>query len=34
MSALENVVIGAGRPGNMLIGEGGDDALTSARCRP
>ncbi|MBQ8102057.1 MAG: branched-chain amino acid ABC transporter ATP-binding protein/permease [Afipia sp.] len=28
MSALENVVIGAERPGNTLIGEGGQDALT------
>jgi branched-chain amino acid transport system permease protein len=27
MSALENVVIGAERPGNLLIGKGGDDAL-------
>jgi branched-chain amino acid transport system permease protein len=33
MTALENVVIGAERPGNTLIGEGGDAALTSARCR-
>ena len=31
MTALENVVIGAERPGNTLIGEGGDDALTDAR---
>jgi branched-chain amino acid transport system permease protein len=28
MTALENVEIGAERPGNSLIGEGGDDALT------
>ncbi|NGX95226.1 MAG: branched-chain amino acid ABC transporter ATP-binding protein/permease [Candidatus Afipia apatlaquensis] len=28
MTALENVVIGAERPGNTLIGEGGQDALT------
>lgn len=28
MSALENVVIGAERPGNTLIGKGGQDALT------
>ena len=28
MTALENVVIGAERPGNTLIGAGGDDALT------
>ena len=28
MTALENVVIGAERPGNTLIGEGGHDALT------
>jgi len=28
MTALENVVIGAERPGNTLIGEGGADALT------
>ncbi|WP_375415352.1 ATP-binding cassette domain-containing protein [uncultured Bradyrhizobium sp.] len=28
MTALENVEIGAERPGNMLIGGGGDDALT------
>ena len=28
MTALENVVIGAERPGNTLIGEGGDAALT------
>jgi branched-chain amino acid transport system permease protein len=28
MTALENVEIGAERPGNTLIGEGGDDALT------
>jgi branched-chain amino acid transport system permease protein len=28
MTALENVEIGAERPGNNLIGEGGDDALT------
>ena len=28
MTALENVVIGAGRPGNTLIGETGDDALS------
>ena len=28
MTALENVVIGAERPGNTLIGKGGDDALT------
>lgn len=28
MTALENVVIGAERPGNKLIGEGGADALT------
>jgi branched-chain amino acid transport system permease protein len=27
MTALENVVIGAERPGNTLIGEGGQDAL-------
>jgi branched-chain amino acid transport system permease protein len=27
MTAMENVVIGAERPGNRLIGEGGDDAL-------
>jgi branched-chain amino acid transport system permease protein len=27
MTALENVVIGAERPGNTLIGAGGDDAL-------
>jgi branched-chain amino acid transport system permease protein len=27
MTALENVVIGAERPGNTLIGSGGDDAL-------
>jgi branched-chain amino acid transport system permease protein len=27
MTALENVVIGAERPGNRLTGEGGDDAL-------
>ncbi len=29
MTALENVVIGAERPGNTLIGEGGDEALTT-----
>jgi branched-chain amino acid transport system permease protein len=28
MTALENVVIGAERPGNTLIGDGGADALT------
>jgi branched-chain amino acid transport system permease protein len=28
MTALENVVIGAERPGNMLVGEGDDAALT------
>jgi branched-chain amino acid transport system permease protein len=28
MTALENVVIGAERPGNTLIGKGGQDALT------
>src|SRR5258708_25314534 len=28
MTALENVVIGAERPGNTLLGKGGDDALT------
>jgi branched-chain amino acid transport system permease protein len=28
MTALENVVIGAERPGNTLVGEGGDAALT------
>ncbi len=28
MTALENVVIGAERPGNTLIGQGGRDALT------
>jgi branched-chain amino acid transport system permease protein len=28
MTALENVVIGAERPGNTLIGQGGEDALT------
>jgi branched-chain amino acid transport system permease protein len=28
MTALENVVIGAERPGNTLTGKGGDDALT------
>jgi branched-chain amino acid transport system permease protein len=28
MTALENVVIGAERPGNNLVGEGGDDALS------
>src|SRR5258705_11173845 len=28
MTALENVVIGAERPGNTLLGGGGDDALT------
>jgi branched-chain amino acid transport system permease protein len=28
MTALENVVIGAERPGNTLTGHGGDDALT------
>ena len=28
MTALENVVIGAERPGNALIGGAGDDALT------
>ncbi|EGP07659.1 branched-chain amino acid transport ATP-binding protein [Bradyrhizobiaceae bacterium SG-6C] len=28
MTALENVVIGAERPGNTLVGEGGQDALT------
>jgi branched-chain amino acid transport system permease protein len=28
MTALENVEIGAERPGNKMIGEGGDDALT------
>lgn len=28
MTAMENVVIGAERPGNTLIGEGGQDALT------
>jgi branched-chain amino acid transport system permease protein len=28
MTALENVEIGAERPGNTLIGKGGDDALT------
>lgn len=28
MTALENVVIGAERPGNTLIGQGGQDALT------
>ena len=28
MTALENVVIGAERPGNRLIGQGGDAALT------
>ena len=31
MTALENVVIGAERPGNTLIGQGGDDALERAR---
>jgi branched-chain amino acid transport system permease protein len=29
MTALENVIIGAERPGNALIGEGGDAALTA-----
>jgi branched-chain amino acid transport system permease protein len=29
MTALENVIIGAERPGNTLIGEGGDTALTA-----
>ncbi|WP_213736639.1 branched-chain amino acid ABC transporter ATP-binding protein/permease [Bradyrhizobium sp. dw_411] len=29
MTALENVEIGAERPGNTLIGEGGDNALTA-----
>ncbi len=28
MTALENVVIGAERPGNTLIGKGGQDELT------
>src|SRR5258707_4887776 len=29
MTALENVVIGAERPGNRLVGESGDEALNA-----